>query len=69
MSTRELLNIVEKRGLRIVLKDGRPVLEGAAANPAVTGKLLAVLKIHRERIVSLLDRGAPGTAGPRRRAY
>lgn len=58
MSTPELMQLVKDRGLRIKLSsDGRPVLDGAAGNPAVTDRLLAVLKIHRERIVELLKKG------------
>jgi hypothetical protein len=54
MSTKELLEIVKSRGLRIVLRDGRPVLEGASGNPAVTDKLLSALRFHRERIIEIL---------------
>lgn len=55
MTTQQVLEIVKKRGLKIVITDGRPVLKRPAGNDAVTDKLLAVLKRHRERIVSLLS--------------
>lgn len=54
MSTQELLDIVGKRGLRLTLEDGRPVLKGAQGNPEVTDRLLTVLKIHRQRIIEIL---------------
>jgi hypothetical protein len=54
MTTDELLRIVEQRGLRVVLKDGQPVICGAKSNPAATERLLAVLRLHRERIIAML---------------
>ncbi len=54
MSTRELLKLVEERGLKVAVRDGRPVLVRAAGSEAVTDKLLAVLKRHRQAIVELL---------------
>lgn len=54
MSTNELLEIVKNRGLKIVLVDGRPILKRPGDNDAVTDKLLNVLKLHRERIISML---------------
>ena len=54
MSTSELLDIVRKRGLRIVLENGRPVLK-RANREQVTDNLLAVLKVHRERIIKMLE--------------
>jgi hypothetical protein len=62
MTTRELLKLVEGRGLKLGLVEGRPVLLRAAGNPAVTDKLLAVLRIHRERIVRELSTPAAATA-------
>jgi hypothetical protein len=56
MTTKELLAIVKDRGLSVGIKDGRPVLQGAANNPKVTDALLSVLKIHRERIIEILLR-------------
>jgi hypothetical protein len=56
MSTRELLRIVKERGLSIELRDGRPVLIRNGKDAAVTDKLLAVLKIHRDRIIKDLSR-------------
>jgi hypothetical protein len=56
MTTESLLALVQERGLRIELRDGRPVLVGAANNPEATDKLLAVLKIHREWIIERLKR-------------
>lgn len=70
MSTQQLLEIVKRRGLQIVLVDGRPVLRGE--RNAATPRLLAVLKRHRERIVDLLApklnlfTGDDGTDGPYR---
>lgn len=54
MSTKDVLAIVKARGLEIVLQGGRPVLRGFEKKGMVTGPLLAVLKIHRERIVAEL---------------
>ena len=54
MSTSELLDIVRKRGLRIVLENGKPVLK-RANREQVTDNLLAVLKVHRERIIKMLE--------------
>ena len=57
MTTKELLGIVKNRGLVIVVKEGRPVILAASVKPgAVTDKLLAALKIHRERIVTEITR-------------
>lgn len=56
MTTDELLEIVKARGLRIVLKDGRPVLQPINGREGVTDKLMAVLTIHRERIIERLKR-------------
>jgi hypothetical protein len=57
MSTKELLKLVAERGLTIELQDGRPVLKGASKRPgAATDKLLRVLKLHRDRIIELLQR-------------
>ena len=59
MTTNELLDIVKARGLKIVLdNDSRPVLKDAVGNPAVTGNLLSVLRIHRDRILKILNREA-----------
>jgi hypothetical protein len=57
VSTHELMNIVQARGLSIVLDNGRPVIKRARDNHgAITDKLLAVLKRHRERIIAILSR-------------
>jgi hypothetical protein len=56
MSTKELLEIVVSRGLKIRLVDGRPVLVRAHGSPAVTDNLLSVLRFHRERIIDHLKR-------------
>ncbi len=57
MTTKRLLEIVKERGLRIVLDGDRPILKRPHGDTvAVTDKLLAVLKIHRERIVEELKR-------------
>ena len=56
MRTTELLKIVADRGLKIALKDGRPVILNAANNKAATDKLLAVLTIHREKIIAILSK-------------
>ena len=54
MSTKQLMEIVKQRGLRIELKDGRPVLMKPDGNGGVTDQLLKVLKFHRERIIEIL---------------
>lgn len=54
MNTRKVLTIVRERGLDVVLKDGRPVLIRPQGNEGVTDALLAVLKLHRERIIEAL---------------
>lgn len=56
MTTKQLLAIVEERGLKIVLQDGRPVLKRPQGNEGVTDKLLAVLKYHREQIIRELQK-------------
>jgi len=55
MKTQELLAIVEKRGLKVTLKDGRPFLVPGSNGKEVTDKLLAVLKIHRDQIIRTLS--------------
>lgn len=55
MSTKELLSIVERRGLKVMLRDGRPYLVPGAGSKEVTDKLLAVLKIHRDQIIRTLS--------------
>lgn len=54
MTTRELLAIATQRGLTIRLKDGQPVISSNGHKEEVTAKLLAVLKNHRARIITLL---------------
>lgn len=57
MTTEELLAIVERRGLKIELREGRPVIVRNPADPrAVTDRLLSVLTIHRQRIIELLSK-------------
>lgn len=56
MTTKEVLEIVESRGLKIVLKDGHPVLVKPNGG-IVTDKLLAVLKVHRDRIIQEIKAG------------
>ncbi len=67
MSTEELLQIVKDRGLSVAIQDGQPVLR-PAGSPAATARLMAVLKLHRERIVAQLTRRSafdgPEAAGP-----
>jgi hypothetical protein len=53
MTTRELLIIVERRGMRVVVEDGRPILLRQGSKDGVTDRLLAVLKRHREKIIAL----------------
>ena len=53
MTTKELLLIVERRGLRVVVENGRPILKRPNGNAGVTDALLAVLKRHREKIIEL----------------
>ena len=54
MTTSKLLEIVKDRGIKLSLKDGRPVLIQANGSKACTDALLAVLKIHRDRIIEIL---------------
>lgn len=56
MTTDELLKIVEERGLRIELKEGRPVLVRPEGKGDVTDRLLAVLKVHRDWIIERLKK-------------
>ncbi len=58
MTTKDLLRIVHERGLRIYLKNGQPLIERPPENrkDAVTDRLLAVLKVHREWIIEHLKR-------------
>lgn len=53
MSTGDLLREVEERGLRIVLIDGQPRLQGPAS--LMTKALLNVLRHHREEIIKRLQ--------------
>ena len=57
MTTQELLRIAADRGLKIVLKENGPVISPPYDRAAVTGELLDVLKIHRERIIDILKQG------------
>jgi hypothetical protein len=57
MSTREVLEVVKGRGLRIELRDGAPVLIRPTGSPEVTDRLLNVLKFHRDPIIKLLKEG------------
>jgi hypothetical protein len=60
MSTRELLRIVDARGLRIELRNGAPVLRvNEGQKQMATKELLKVLKIHRPRIIEIL-KAEPG---------
>lgn len=54
MTTNELLEIAKKRGLKIIVKEGRPMIVNPPSG-AVTDRLLAVLKIHREKIIAMLS--------------
>jgi hypothetical protein len=54
MTTDELLQLVEARGLKVVLKDGQPVLVRTRGNEGVTDSLLKVLKRHRAWIIAKL---------------
>ena len=56
MSTKELLEIVKARGLKVVLVDGQSRLERLKGSTAVTDNLLSVLRFHRERIIDMLER-------------
>ncbi len=56
MTTEKLLAITRERGLDIALKDGRPVIVRGKGKDGVTDALLAVLKVHRERIIALLQK-------------
>jgi hypothetical protein len=56
MSTRQLLEIVKERGLKIVLDGDKPILKRPNGNEGVTDKLLACLKRHRENIIAILKK-------------
>lgn len=61
MTTQQVLSIVEARGLKVVIVDGRPALRGP--KDEATPHLLAVLKRHREKILALHGiENAPGGA-------
>lgn len=70
MTTQKLMAIVKDRGITIAIKEGRPVIVRGQYNPLVTDELLAVLKIHKERIIALLTppSGDDGTTPRQRRA-
>jgi hypothetical protein len=55
VTTEQLLAIVERRGLKIILVQGRPVLTRPHGNKGVTDNLPRVLKRHRERIIEKLS--------------
>jgi hypothetical protein len=59
MNTRELLVIVEDRGLRIEVREGQPILVRPQGKGEVTDELLAVLKHHRQRIIEILSSPQP----------
>jgi hypothetical protein len=56
MNTRQLLEIVKSRGMRIKIEDGRPILIRNAGDGWKPGPLLAVLALHRERIIKELSK-------------
>jgi hypothetical protein len=56
MTTKEVLEIVKARGLKIVLDGDRPIIQRKKGDPSVTDNLLSVLRIHRERIIEILKR-------------
>jgi hypothetical protein len=56
MTTKEVLEIVKARGLKIVLNGDRPEIDPQGKKGVITDKLLSVLKIHRERIIEILKR-------------
>lgn len=58
MTTKEVLEIVKARGMRIEIRDGRPVLIRKDNETDKLDKLLAVLAFHRERIIQELSKGS-----------
>ncbi len=59
MRTEQVLDIVKNRGLKIALKDGRPVIVPGPNRKEVTDELVKVLTIHRDRIIALLSAPNP----------
>ncbi len=55
MTTQEVLGIVKERGMKIIIKDGKPMISKPPENHELTDTLLKVLAIHRERIVAILN--------------
>ncbi len=55
MNTRQLMAIVQARGLKIEMHDGRPVIVPNGHRAEVTDALLAVLKVHKDRIIAILQ--------------
>ncbi len=55
MTTRQLMDIVKARGLKLELHEGRPVIVPNGHRGEVTDALLAVLKVHKERIIAVLQ--------------
>ncbi len=60
MRTEQVLEIVRELGFDVVLKEGRPMLTRPPGKTEGTDELLAVLKIHKERIVALLSKEEQG---------
>lgn len=56
MSTDQLIEIVQRRGLILKLVDGQPVITRPGGKGELTDNLLKVLKHHRERIIERLSR-------------
>lgn len=54
MSTQELLRIVQERGLKLELREGQPMIVGPRDKEHITDELIAVLKIHKPRIIEML---------------
>lgn len=54
MTTERLLQIIHDRNLSIVFAaDGQPALRGQGAKEMATPELMAVIKIHREKLLAL----------------
>jgi hypothetical protein len=54
LTTKELMEIVKQRGLRIVIVDGQLIIKKPVGNENVTDELVRVLKRRKEQIIAFL---------------
>lgn len=62
MTTDEVIRTLEEVGIKVAIREGRPVLVGDRAK--VTPAMLAMLRWHREAIVERLAGGAAAPEAP-----